>query len=168
MTKFTRSASGKYVVHGHGYEQLIGSRAQVMHGTAYKTSGGITKDKLMMNKSGRIVSKSKSRLAKTQKHLQKSGWKLASKGHFGPQKMSSHRGKRHAKSKKMRGGTTKHEVNPSPYSPLNRALMAGGSRRSRSRRGGMAYGGPLNPHPYDGQGVKTSGVDLQFVAGNAA
>jgi hypothetical protein len=35
-------------------------------------------------------------------------------------------------------------------------------------RGGMAYGGPLSPLAYDGKGVGTSGVDLQFVAGNAA
>jgi hypothetical protein len=42
--------------------------------------------------------------------------------------------------------------------------MTGGRRRMR---GGMAYGGPLSPHSYDGQGVGTSGVALQFVAGNA-
>jgi len=35
-------------------------------------------------------------------------------------------------------------------------------------RGGMAYGGPLSPLAYDGRGVGTSGVNLQFVAGNAA
>jgi hypothetical protein len=29
----------------------------------------------------------------------------------------------------------------------------------------MAYGGPLSPLAYDGQGVGTSGVNLQFVAG---
>ena len=29
-------------------------------------------------------------------------------------------------------------------------------------RGGMAYGGPLSPHYYDGEGVKTSGVGLQL------
>ena len=33
-----------------------GSRAQVWHGTAEKTSGGLTKDDLMMSR-GRIVSK---------------------------------------------------------------------------------------------------------------
>jgi hypothetical protein len=32
----------------------------------------------------------------------------------------------------------------------------------------MAIGGPLSPLAYNGEGVKTSGVDLQFVAGNAA
>jgi hypothetical protein len=34
-----------------------GSRAKVMHGGAEKTSGGLTKDDLMYNSKGRIVSK---------------------------------------------------------------------------------------------------------------
>lgn len=42
----------------------IGSRAQVMHGTAKKTSGGLLKKDLMYNKSGAIVSKRKSNIAK--------------------------------------------------------------------------------------------------------
>ena len=42
----------------------IGSRAQVMHGTAKKTSGGLGKDDLAYNKSGSIVSKKKSQEAK--------------------------------------------------------------------------------------------------------
>ena len=37
--------------------QKVGSRAKVMHGGAEKTSGGLTKDDLMYNKAGRIVSK---------------------------------------------------------------------------------------------------------------
>lgn len=41
----------------------IGSRAQVWHGTAHHTSGGLTKDKLMMH-NGRIVSKAKHALGK--------------------------------------------------------------------------------------------------------
>ena len=39
--------------------QRIGSRAKVMHGGAKKTVGGLTKDDLMYNKAGRIVSKKK-------------------------------------------------------------------------------------------------------------
>uniref|UniRef100_A0A6C0JQA8 Uncharacterized protein n=1 Tax=viral metagenome TaxID=1070528 RepID=A0A6C0JQA8_9ZZZZ len=39
--------------------QRVGSRAKVMHGGAEKTAGGLTKDDLMYNKSGRIVSKKK-------------------------------------------------------------------------------------------------------------
>lgn len=38
----------------------VGSRAQVMHGTAHHTSGGLTKTDLKYNKSGRIVSRKKS------------------------------------------------------------------------------------------------------------
>ena len=40
--------------------QTVGSRAQVMHGTAQKTSGGLTKKDLKYNKWGRIVSRKKS------------------------------------------------------------------------------------------------------------
>ena len=39
--------------------QRVGSRAKVMHGGAEKTVGGLTKDDLMYNKAGRIVSKKK-------------------------------------------------------------------------------------------------------------
>lgn len=38
-------------------QQTVGSRAQVYHGTALKTSGGLTKAHLMKNRHGRIVSK---------------------------------------------------------------------------------------------------------------
>jgi hypothetical protein len=38
----------------------VGSRAQVMHGTAEKTKGGLTKKNLKYNKYGRIVSAKKS------------------------------------------------------------------------------------------------------------
>ena len=45
------------------------------------------------------------------------------------------------------------------------------SRRSRSsrrnKRGGSGVNLPLSPSAFDGKGVGTSGVDLQFVAGNA-
>ena len=38
----------------------VGTRAQVMHGSAEKTKGGLTKKQLKYNKYGRIVSKKKS------------------------------------------------------------------------------------------------------------
>jgi hypothetical protein len=59
-----------------------GSRAQVMHGTAEKTSGGLTKKDLKYNKWGRIVSRRKSSEAKKTRRLQKAGF-LAKKGEFG-------------------------------------------------------------------------------------
>lgn len=60
----------------------IGSRAQVMHGTAHHTSGGLTKSDLKYNKHGRIVSKKKSMKAKKEKRLEKAGYKTK-KGKFG-------------------------------------------------------------------------------------
>ena len=114
-------------------EITTGSKAQVWHGTAKHTSGGLTKNNLMKNKHGRIVSRRKHALGKKSiKNLVKHGYK-AKKGHFTlfhkGHKRSHHRGR----SRKMRGG-----------------MMA------------------LSPSSYAGKGVGTSGVDLQFVAGNAA
>ena len=59
-----------------------GSRAQVWHGTALKTSGGLKKSDLLMNKNGRIVSKKKHNTAKKEKRLEKAGFK-PEKGVFG-------------------------------------------------------------------------------------
>lgn len=59
-----------------------GSRAQVWHGTALKTSGGLKKSDLLMNKNGRIVSKKKHDTAKKEKRLEKAGYKTE-KGKFG-------------------------------------------------------------------------------------
>ena len=59
-----------------------GSRAQVWHGTALKTTGGLKKSDLMMNKNGRIVSKKKHDTAKKEKRLEKAGFKTE-KGIFG-------------------------------------------------------------------------------------
>lgn len=111
-------------------EHTIGTRAQVWHGTAKKTSGGLTKKALMMNKHGRIVSRRKHASGKKSiKNLEKLGYK-AKKGQF--------------------------------------TLFRKGRKGSRKMKGGMALGGPLAPLSYSGQGVGTSGVNLQFVAGNAA
>ena len=85
------------------FEKTNGSRAEVWHGTAKKTCGGLTKSHLMMNKHGRIVSRRKHASGKKSiKHLEKLGYK-AKKGHF----MLFHKGHRgtHKMSRKMRGGT---------------------------------------------------------------
>jgi hypothetical protein len=122
-------------INGKKYENLVGSRAQVWHGTAYKTSGGLKKQNLMMNKAGRIVSKDKHHTAKKEKRLLKAGYGTK-KGQFGFVRLGSYK---KGKSK----GT-----------------------RSRKMRGGGTF--PLNPAPFNGKGVGTSGVNLQFVAGNAS
>ena len=55
--------------------KTVGSRAEVWHGTAKKTSGGLLKKDLKMNKRGRIVSKKMSNRAKKEKRLEKAGYK---------------------------------------------------------------------------------------------
>jgi hypothetical protein len=64
------------------YKQTTGSRAQVMHGSAKKTSGGLTKNQLKYNKQGKIVSRKASALAKKNNRLVKAGYKTK-KGIFG-------------------------------------------------------------------------------------
>ncbi len=60
----------------------VGTKAQVYHGTAKHTSGGLTKKDLMKTKKGRIVSRKKHAAGKKAlKRLVKAGYK-AKKGTF--------------------------------------------------------------------------------------
>ena len=93
---------GKYVIGGKKYEKLEGTRAEVWHGTAYKTSGGLKKDDLMQNKAGRIVSAVKYKTAKKEMRLLKAGYGTK-KGKFGYVKISA-KGKSR-KGKSMKGGS---------------------------------------------------------------
>jgi hypothetical protein len=81
-----------------------GSRAEVMHGTAKRTSGGLMKKDLKYNKWGSIVSKKKSEQAKKNKHLEKAGW-TAKKGKFGAVRMAG--GKKTAKKHYKKGSKSK-------------------------------------------------------------
>lgn len=141
MTRYSKDSHGHYVIHGHKYEILEGSRAQVVHGTAYKTSGGLKKQDLLQNKNGRIVSKKKHATAKKEKRLLKAGYGTK-KGQFGAVKLSK------GKSRKMRGGYSNgSNLSPSPINegaagvgshefsgiPISASQYAGSSRR---RRGG--------------------------------
>lgn len=85
--KHRRHEDGKYHIAGKKYDELVGSRAQVWHGTAYKTSGGLKKRNLHKNKHGRIVSKRKFKSAKREQRLKNHGY-TAKKGKFGAVKMS--------------------------------------------------------------------------------
>lgn len=86
MTKRAhKGKDGKYHVNGKSYKQLVGKRAQVWHGTAYKTCYGkdcLTRKDIMMNKHGRLVSRKKHKTAKREKRLQKHGY-FTRKGKFG-------------------------------------------------------------------------------------
>lgn len=80
-----------------GYKMLVGSRSQVMNGTAYKTSYGtvkpvgdaLTKKDLKYNKQGRIVSVAKSsKKGKLLAQLRRAGY-TTQKGKFGAVKIGS-------------------------------------------------------------------------------
>lgn len=64
------------------YIMTVGSRAQVFHGNADTTSGGLEKKDLLKNKHGRIVSALKHKTAKKENRLKKAGY-FTKKGEFG-------------------------------------------------------------------------------------
>ena len=157
------------------FEKTVGTRAQVWHGTCKKTSGGLTKSDLMMNKAGRIVSKAKHLTAKKEMRLVKHGYGTK-KGKFGFVKIGS---KKHRKGhKKMRGGSGMGELSPAnsngsymikdlvpqAFSPLDRALV-GGRRHKKSMRmrGGMAYGSGLYPADVSASDITGNGIDGQGI-----
>jgi len=100
VKRHSKSDDGKYHIAGKAYEHLVGSRAQVHHGTAYKTAGDLTKKDLVMNKHGRIVSKAKHITAKKENRLEKHGY-FTKKGKFGFVKKNVT--KKHRKSHKKHG-----------------------------------------------------------------
>jgi hypothetical protein len=104
MKKPYRQADGFYHVDGKKYKTLFGSREQVMNGTVNKTTGGLTKADLVMNKWGRIVSAKKFKTAKKEMRLQKHGF-FAKKGKFG------------AVTRKLRGGKVDDGVAGPPVDP---------------------------------------------------
>jgi|UniRef100_A0A6C0HSC1 hypothetical protein len=93
MKRPVRADDGFYYIKGKKYPELFGSREQVMNGTAYKTLGNLTTDDLIMNKRGRIVSKTKYYTAKKEKRLEKYGY-FAKKGKFGYVKRKTQRNRK--------------------------------------------------------------------------
>jgi hypothetical protein len=103
MTAYKKNSFGQYVINGKTYEMLIGSRAQVMHGTAYKTNGGLTKKDLFRNKSGRFVSLKLHKRAKRENRLGKAGYRTK-KGKFGSFKVGTTTGTKKRRGRGKRGG----------------------------------------------------------------
>jgi len=58
--RYSKNKDGKYEINGKIYDALEGSRENVWNEFAYKTTGGLTKIDLIINKDGKIVSKKKS------------------------------------------------------------------------------------------------------------
>ena len=97
-----KSQDGHYHINGKKFVILEGSRAQVMHKTAYKTAGGLTVANLMKNKHGHYVSVKKHNTAKREKRLLRAGYGTV-KGKFGAVKLNGTRkqkkSRRHGKRK---------------------------------------------------------------------
>ena len=123
------------------FNSIIGSRAEVWHGSAKKTSGGLTKSHLMKNKSGRIVSRKKHFSAKKDNRLVKAGFKTR-KGHFGFIKTGS---KKRGHGKKMRGGMA-HDISSAMDLSKDLGPMGtAGLQVYAGQHGGAPYGSDFDP-----------------------
>lgn len=80
--RLLKGGDGLYRVNGKTFKFREGSRQQVGHGTAYQTTGGLTKQDLIQTKDGCWKSLSKHRSAKKEKRLEKAGY-FTEKGKFG-------------------------------------------------------------------------------------
>jgi hypothetical protein len=134
VKRHSKGADHKYHINGKTFEQLVGSRAQVFHGTAFKTSSSAVKPKgdalakkhLKMNKHGRIVSAAKSAKGPMMlKRLHNAGY-FTRKGHFGFVKKGAKGSKR--RSSKSRGTKKKRK--------LRRGTKRVTIRERRNRRSG--------------------------------
>ena len=108
----------QYIMTSH--VRALGSRAEVWHGNAKHTSGGLEKKHLMMNKRGRIVSRKKHATAKKQKRLEKAGFK-AKKGTFKLFKKSDGKTRR----KRKGGGNEREEI------AINKGMHGGDKPRQK-------------------------------------
>ena len=59
LTKFSRNKDGLFHINGNSYELLNGTRQEVWENKAYRTTGHLTKNDLLVNKCDKIVSKKK-------------------------------------------------------------------------------------------------------------
>ena len=195
MKNLNKSSDGMYHISGGAkFEKLIGSRAQVWHGTAYKTSGGLTKSHLIQNKNGRIVSKNKHIQSKKEKRLLHHGY-----GHKKGTFVLSRK-----KSRKIKGGNTEPvstdntdntqntESSPTFFSSLNNIMKSFTGGKSKKRRGGGVASNAAPVHSTGGRSrrrrirggiyslgngdiaanavrvhdIKTSAQDMQLIATN--
>ena len=117
----------------------VGTRAQVMHGTAERTSGGLTKKDLKYNKNGRIVSKKQSENARKNNRLVKAGY-VTKKGQFGSVKVGDDKSPVRRRSAARRSRSPRRSAARRSRSPRrstarrSRSPRRSAARRSRSPR----------------------------------
>lgn len=85
---------------------VVGSKAQVFHGTADRTSGGLKQKDLFKDKNGNIKSKRASKSAKKNQNLKKAGW-THQKGKFGAVRIEDVNKKKKSSVNKSNGGVSK-------------------------------------------------------------
>jgi hypothetical protein len=69
LKRISRGKDGLYHINDKTYTILAGTRQQVWDEEVYRTSGGLTKDDLLVNKHGNVVSKTKFISSKQDNHL---------------------------------------------------------------------------------------------------
>ena len=156
------------------FEKTIGSRAEVWHGTAKHTSGGLTKSSLFKNKAGRIVSKKKHHTAKKDNRLVKSGYGTK-KGKFGYVKIGT---KKNRTKGKKGGSPYGNSLSPMgidgqgvtsyPHNSTDVQIAAGMAGGKRRKHGGNGHA--LSPANIDGQGITNyphNSTNVQIAAGMA-
>lgn len=127
--KHTKGSDGKYHINGKLYDSLIGSRAQVMHGTVYKTTGGLKKGALKYNKHGKIVSTKKSS-SNPLKRLTQAGYRTV-KGKFGSFKDGAKGTKK--RRRKSKRGSKRRSKRGSKRGSKRRGMFLHERRGSRGR-----------------------------------
>ena len=106
LSIFSKLFSNTFIENMTDKIKAVGSKAEVFHGTARHTSGGLVRASLVLNKHGRIVSRKKQALGrKSIKHLFALGFK-PKKGKFSLMRKSMAKGKKGKRSTKKRGGAT--------------------------------------------------------------
>ena len=92
-----------------------GTRAQVMYGTAKRTTGGLTKKDLKYNKNGRIVSKKQSARAKKENRLVRAGY-VTEKGKFGAKYVGDNKSPKKSPKKSKKSSKKKSPKKKSSFS----------------------------------------------------
>ena len=124
-----KGSDGYYHVAGGKFKVLVGSRAQVMHGTAYKTKGGLKKSALKFNKHGKIVSRAKSS-SNPLKRLTDAGYKTK-KGQFGA--IYDGADGRHGRKSRKKRKSKRHRT--AKRSRRRKTKRRGSRKRCRTKKG---------------------------------
>ena len=144
-----------------------GSRCQVMHGNAQKTTGGLTQKDLIYNKNGHIVSKKMSILAKKENRLEKAGY-ITIKGMFGVKQMNGGNNSNNNNNFNMEGiiinNNDKSNINPMPKTLMPKTPMSEKPANGQSayKTPALVPGTPTNQKTNQSRGSQNPKTELVF------